>query len=225
MVLEEIHKLISQGKLQPGDNLPSEMELAERFGVGRSSIREAMRVLQLMGVVEVMQGKGTFVREPGILPLVIDWSRTKTGLTPEVMEARQFMEVLLARLAAERATEEDVDALRLAVRRSEESLSNGENPSGMETNVRAGVDFHLALADAAHNQVLSLMYRTIRGLYLDLARRTRITPEVARDRNHDHQCLLEAVIARDPARAAAFMQGHIDKANHILSARGAEHDE
>lgn len=217
--------MISLGKLQPGDHLPSEMELAERFGVGRSSIREAMRVLQLMGVVEVMQGKGTFVREPGILPLVIDWSRTKTGLTPEVMEARQFMEALLAELAAERATEEDIEALRLAVRRSEESLSNGESPTGMETNVRAGVDFHLALADAAHNQVLSLMYRTIRGLYLDLARRTRITPEVAHDRNHDHERLLEAVIAHDPHRATAIMKEHIDKANHILSANGPERAE
>ncbi len=212
VVLEEIQKLIAGGQIRPGDSLPSELELAERFGVGRSSIREAMRVLHLLGVVEVIQGKGTFVREPGILPLVVDWSRiSQMGITSEVMEARQFMEVLLAQLAAERATGEDIEALRQSLQHSEETLSN------METNIRAGVDFHLALADAAHNQVLALMYRTIRDLYLEIARRTRITPEIARDRYHDHEHLLQAVINHDPEAAAQAMKEHLDKAYQILS--------
>jgi GntR family transcriptional repressor for pyruvate dehydrogenase complex len=212
VVLEEIQKLIAGGQIRPGDCLPSELGLAERFRVGRSSIREAMRVLHLLGVVEVIQGKGTFVREPGILPLVVDWSRvSKMGVTSEVMEARQFMEVLLAQLAAERATGEDIETLRQSLQHSEATLSN------METNIRAGVDFHLALADAAHNQVLALMYRTIRDLYLEIARRTRITPEIARDRYHDHEHLLQAVINHDPEAAAQAMKEHLDKAYQILS--------
>lgn len=213
VVLEQIQKLLAEGKLRPGDHLPSEMELAERFGVGRSSIREAMRVLQLVGVVEVIQGKGTFVREPGILPLMIDWSRiSQMGIIAEVMEARQFIEVLLAQLAAERATDEDVEALRNALARSRDSLGNIDN------SVEAGVNFHLALADATHNQVLALMYRTIRDLYLETARRTRINPDVASDRFHDHERLLQAVIARDPEAAAQAMKEHLDKAYQILSA-------
>jgi len=217
VVLEQIQRLIAEGKLRPGDHLPSEMELAERFGVGRSSIREAMRVLQLVGVIEVIQGKGSFVREPGILPLMIDWSRiAQMGIIAEVMEARQFMEVLLAQLAAERATEEDVEALRTALARSRDSLGNIDN------SVEAGVNFHLALADASHNQVLALMYRTIRDLYLETARRTRITPEVAHDRFHDHERLLQAVIARDPEAAAQAMKEHLDKAYQIMSASEPE---
>jgi len=212
VVLEEIQKLIAEGQIRPGDSLPSELELAERFGVGRSSIREAMRVLHLLGVVEVIQGKGTFVREPGILPLVVDWSRiSQMGITSEVMEARQFMEVLLAQLAAERATCEDIETLRQTLQHSEETLSN------METNIQAGVDFHLALADAAHNQVLALMYRTIRDLYLEIARRTRLTPDIARDRFHDHERLLQAVINHDSTTAAQAMKEHLDKAYQILS--------
>src|SRR3990172_8329176 len=215
VVLEQIQKLIAEGKLQPGDHLPSEMDLAEQFGVGRSSIREAMRVLQLVGVVEVIQGKGTFVREAGILPLMIDWSRiAQMGIIAEVMEARLFMEVLLAQLAAERATDEDVEALRVALARSQDSLGNIDN------SVEAGVNFHLALADAGHNQVLALMYRTIRDLYLETARRTRITPEVAHDRLHDHEQLLQAVLARNPAAAAQAMKAHLDKAYQIMSASG-----
>ena len=213
VVLEQVQKLIAEGKLQPGDHLPSEMDLAEQFGVGRSSIREAMRVLQLVGVVEVIQGKGTFVREPGILPLMVDWSRiSQMGIISEVMEARQFMEVLLAQLAAERATEEDIEALRAALERSRASITN------VETNVQAGVNFHLALADAAHNQVFALMYRTIHDLYLETARRTRITPEAAHDRLHDHECILAAIMARDPETAAQVMKEHIDKAYQIMSA-------
>jgi GntR family transcriptional repressor for pyruvate dehydrogenase complex len=193
--------------------------LAEQLGVGRSSIREAMRVLQLVGVVEVVQGRGTFVREPGILPLMVDWSRiAQMGIIAEVMETRQFMEVLLAQLAAERATDEDIEALRAALKHSEESLSNIEN------NVQAGVNFHLALADAAHNQVLALMYRTIRDLYLETARRTRITPEVARDRFHDHERLLQAVIDKDPEAAAHAMREHLDKAYQILSTAEPDKD-
>jgi GntR family transcriptional repressor for pyruvate dehydrogenase complex len=217
VVLEQIQRLIAEGKLRPGDHLPSEMELAERFGVGRSSIREAMRVLQLVGVVEVIQGKGTFVREAGILPLMIDWSRiAQMGIIAEVMEARQFMEVLLAQLAAERATDADVEAVRVALARSQDSLGNIDN------SVEAGVNFHLALADAGHNQVLALMYRTIRDLYLETARRTRITPEVASDRFHDHERLLQAVIARDPEAAARAMKEHLDKAYQIMSASEPE---
>jgi GntR family transcriptional regulator, transcriptional repressor for pyruvate dehydrogenase complex len=217
VVLEQIQRLIAEGKLRPGDHLPSEMDLAERFGVGRSSIREAMRVLQLVGVVEVIQGKGTFIREPGILPLMVDWSRiTQMGIIAEVMEARQFMEVLLAQLAAERVTDEDVEVLRAALARSRDSLGNIDN------SVEAGVNFHLALADAAHNQVLALMYRTIRDLYVETARRTRLTPELASDRFHDHERLLQAVIAHDPEAAAQAMQEHLDKAYQILSAREPE---
>jgi len=213
VVLEEIQRLITEGELRPGDRLPSETELAEHFGVGRSSIREAMRVLHLLGVIEVIQGKGTFVRQPSILPLMIDWSRiAQMGVIAEVMEARQFIEVLLAQLAAERATDEDIEALRAALARSRESISN------LESSVQAGVNFHLVLADAAHNQVLALMYRTIRDLYLETARQTRITPEIARDRLHDHERILQAILDRDPEAAAQAMKEHLEKAYQILTA-------
>jgi GntR family transcriptional repressor for pyruvate dehydrogenase complex len=217
VVLEEIQRLIAEGELRPGDRLPSETELAERFGVGRSSIREAMRVLHLLGVIEVIQGKGTFVRQPSILPLMIDWSRiVQMGVIAEVMEARQFIEVLLAQLAAERATEEDIEALRAALERCRASASS------LEADAQAGVNFHLALADAAHNQVLALMYRTIYDLYLDTARRTRITPEVAQDRLRDHERIFQAVVDRNPEAAARAMKEHLEKAYQFLTASEPE---
>ena len=146
VVFKEVQRLIADGELQPGDRLPSETEMAERFGIGRSSIREAMRALQLLGAIEVIQGKGTFVREAGILPLVVDWARiSEIGVISEVMEARQFLEVLLAQLAAERATDEDIEALRNALDHSctdvphhprpvpGDSTSNADQPGGCPT--------------------------------------------------------------------------------------------
>jgi len=217
VVFKEVQRLIAEGELRPGDRLPSETEMAERFGIGRSSIREAMRALQLLGAIEVIQGKGTFVREAGILPLVVDWARiTEIGVISEVMEARQFLEVLLAQLAAERATDEDIEALRNALQHSRETISD------LETNIRAGVDFHVALADAAHNQVLALMYRTIHDLYLETARRTRITSQIARERLHDHELIFQAVTDRDPEAVAQAMREHLEKARRILTAGGQD---
>jgi len=157
LILDEITRLITEGILKPGDRLPSESELAERFGVGRSSLREAMRALQLLGIIEVIQGKGTFLRQTYVLPLASDWTRiSRMGLISQVMEARQIIEVAIAQLAAERATEEDIAAMRAAIRRAEQA--HGDPMISGE----ASVEFHLALAEATHNEVLALMYKTVR---------------------------------------------------------------
>lgn len=217
IVLDEFRRLIAEGMLRSGEQLPSEIELAESLGVGRSSVREAMRALQLLGVVEVIQGKGSFVRDPAILPLMVDWARIASmSVISEVMEARQFIEVALAQLAAERATDDDIAAIRAALEHSRDSV--GDLPHSVE----AGVNFHLALADAAHNEVLAHMYRAIRDLYIETARRTRITPAIAEGRLHDHEKLLQAIVNHDPQAAAQTMKAHLDKAYQILSTSESE---
>lgn len=218
VVFNEVLRYIEAEQLEPGDRLPSENELAEHFGVGRSSIREAMQALQLLGVIEIIQGKGTFVKKTHVLPLMVDWSRiAEIGIICEVMEARQFIEVLLAQLAAERATAEDVAQLTEALDHSRESVDN------VEHTAEAGVNFHLALAEAAHNQVLTLMYRTIHDLYLETARQTRFTSEIARDRVCDHERIFEAICDRDPEAAANAMQDHIEKAGVFLTQSVDQH--
>jgi len=213
LILDEITRLITEGILKPGDRLPSESELAERFGVGRSSLREAMRALQLLGIVEVIQGKGTFLRQTHMLPLATDWARlSRMGLISQVMEARQIIEVAIAQLAAERATEEDIAVMRAAIRRAEEA--HGDSVISGE----ASVDFHLALAEATHNEVLALMYKTVRDLYLETARQTQMTPESAENRLQDHRQILESVEQQDPELASKLMAEHIDKGRQFLVA-------
>jgi GntR family transcriptional repressor for pyruvate dehydrogenase complex len=213
LILDEIARLITEGILKPGDRLPSESELAERFGVGRSSLREAMRALQLLGIVEVIQGKGTFLRQTSMLPLATDWARlSKMGLISQVMEARQIIEVAIAQLAAERATEEDIAAMRAAIRLAEEA--HGDSVISGE----ASVDFHLALVEATHNEVLALMYKTVRDLYLETARQTQMTPESVENRLQDHRQILESVEQQDPELASKLMAEHIEKGRQFLVA-------
>lgn len=213
LILNEITRLITEGILKPGDRLPSESELAEKFGVGRSSLREAMRALQLLGVVEVIQGKGTFLRQTSMLPLAIDWARlSKMGLISQVMEARQIIEVVIAQLAAERATEEDIAAMRAAIRRAEEA--HGDPAISGE----ASVDFHLALAEATHNEVLALMYKTVRDLYVETARQTQTTRKSVENRLQDHRRILECIEQQNPELASKLMAEHIEKGKQFLTA-------
>ena len=213
LILDEIHRLTMAGILKPGDRLPSESELADSFGVGRSSLREAMRALQLLGIVEVIQGKGTFLRQTTMLPLATDWARlSRMGLISQVMEARQIIEIAIAQLAAERATEEDIAAMQAAIRRAEEA--HGDPMISGE----ASVEFHLALAEATHNEVLALMYKTVRDLYLETARQTQMTPGSVENRLQDHRQILECVEQQNPELASKLMAEHIEKGRQFLVA-------
>jgi GntR family transcriptional repressor for pyruvate dehydrogenase complex len=211
-ILDEITRLVTEGVLKPGDRLPSEIELAESFGVGRSSLREAMQALQLLGVVEVVQGRGTFLRETHVLPLALNWARLASAdLISQIMEARQIVEVAMARLAAERATGEDLVAMQAAIERATRA---GDDP---EASGRAGVDFHLALAKATQNEVLSLMYRTVWSLYVETTRRAQATPEGIRGSLRDHRELLESIERRDSELASQLMAEHIEKGKRSLA--------
>ena len=109
-MLESIQESIRDGEFRPGEALPSERELAERYGVGKSSIREAVKMLQVLGVVETAQGRGTYLRRsvgPQILrPLLLDMMLLRTS-ADELYEFRLFFDRAYLRLAAEKATDED----------------------------------------------------------------------------------------------------------------------
>jgi GntR family transcriptional repressor for pyruvate dehydrogenase complex len=151
------------------------------------------------------------LRQTYVLPLVTDWARLSgMGLISQVMEARQIIEVAIAQLAAERATEEDIAAMRAAIRRAEEAY--GDSVISGE----ASVDFHLALAEATHNEVLALMYKTVRDLYLETARQTQMTPESAENRLQDHRRISECVEQQNPELASKLMAEHIEKGRQFL---------
>jgi DNA-binding FadR family transcriptional regulator len=157
VVAHQLLALIRAGSLSPGQQLPSEAELKERFGVGRSTVREALNGLVLIGAIEVRHGQGAFVL-PGQTSMAdkVD-EAVRTAVTHELLEAREAIELVIARLAAERATEEDLRALRDLL-------------DAAETRVRAtgaaveeGARFHLLIAEAAHNDVFVEFIQMILG--------------------------------------------------------------
>ena len=152
LVLESIQESIRDGEFRPGEALPSERELAERYGVGKSSIREAVKMLQGLGVVETAQGRGTYLRRfvgPQILrPLMLDMMLLRTS-AGELYEFRLFFDRAYIRLATERATEDQKRRAREAF----DGLSRAQR-EGLQGAEEFDRDFHRAILEATGNSFI-----------------------------------------------------------------------
>ncbi|HEY8447655.1 MAG TPA: FadR/GntR family transcriptional regulator [Thermomicrobiales bacterium] len=214
---------ILSGRIEPGDRMPSERQLAEAFGVGRSAMREALKALSLIGLIEVRQGDGTYVKraDSALLPEVIEWGLLLgERRTMDLVEARQHLEVIIAGLAARRRSEEDVVALRRLLERMERSDTDYEG------FVEADVAFHQRLADAARNSVLKEIHSSVQALSRAWIRRVITSAADTRPSYQEHVPILEAIERGDPAAAAAAMEHHMasaaERLKRTLDAQTAE---
>jgi GntR family transcriptional repressor for pyruvate dehydrogenase complex len=205
------------GGVEPGGRMPSERQLAEAFGVGRSAVREAIAALTLIGLIEVRHGDGTYLKRPDspLLPQVVEWGlMLGEQRTVDLVEARQKIEVDIAGLAAERRTDDDVqDLARILSRMEWEARADAE----VETFVDADVAFHLRLAEAARNTALRDVLSSIQSLLR--AWIGRVIAEGHRELSYnEHVPILEAVRARDVAGAEQAMDAHMQSAARRLQA-------
>lgn len=199
------------GGVEPGTRMPSERQLAEAFGVGRSAVREAIAALSLIGLIEVRHGDGTYLKRPDspLLPQVVEWGLLLgEKRTADLVEARQRIEVIIAGLAAQRRSDDDLAALA-------ESLARMEAESGDVGDVGAFVDadvaFHLQLAEAAGNSALRDVLSSIQALLR--AWIGRVIAEGHQKGSYlEHVPILEAVRARDVPGAEAAMDAHMQSA-------------
>ena len=205
--IEKIKGMIVSGELRPGDRLPREADLAERLGLSRNSLREAVKALSLIHVLDVRQGDGTYVTslEPAVLldamGFVIDFHRDDTVL--EFLEVRRILEPAATAIAAVRMTPVQVGQL--------EALLNelGENPS-VEELVDNDLEFHRRIAMGSGNQVLCSLVEGISGP----TQRARIwrglTQEDAVERTlAEHRNICAAIAANQPEIARAWATVHI----------------
>jgi GntR family transcriptional repressor for pyruvate dehydrogenase complex len=205
-IVEQIHALIREGRWAPGDQIPPERELAERFRVSRTSVREALRALEMQGIIESRQGGGTFVRsadtEALVPPLAAAILRGQREMT-EVLEVRELIEPGITRLAAVRATPEVVLELEQTLERQREAIAN-DRPFVDEDTA-----FHYALARAADNHILLRLHNVI----LDVLRESRQTYLHVHDRPQmslrGHEAILAAVRANDGEAAHRASLAHI----------------
>lgn len=160
LIAERIVAAIAAGVLAPGDRLPSEPQLAKQMSVGRGSLREALAKLQDAGVVEVIRGRGAFVREPPTddsrMRFAL-WSRAESARVTQLLEARVGLESTAAGLACERADPADLTSLAAACADHEEAHRTGDLAAMVVTDE----EFHRRLVACAHNDVVADLYRTL----------------------------------------------------------------
>lgn len=205
-IVEQIHALIREGRWAPGDQIPPERELAERFRVSRTSVREALRALELQGVIESKQGGGTFVRtadtEALIPPLAAAILRGQREMA-EVLEVRGLIEPGIARLAAARASAEHVAELEGLLQRQRECIAEGRPFVDEDTA------FHYTLARAADNHILLRLHNVI----LDVLRESRQSylhvPDRPQTSLRGHEAILAAVKLGDADAAYDASLAHI----------------
>jgi GntR family transcriptional repressor for pyruvate dehydrogenase complex len=212
---DQIEDYILASGLGPGDRLPSEREFAELLGVSRTAVREAVQRLNQKGLIRSSLGRGLFVAEANgaaVLSSLHALLHLRRGNLGHVMEVRKILEPQGAQLAAARATEADLVAIRGPM---EEKERRGREYAA---SARAGTAFHLALADASHNPLLSSLI----GPAMALMDRTRAEIQPYLDAQHDehagdHRVIFEAVVRRDPGGAARAMARHLDVFEDVLT--------
>ncbi|NUZ06136.1 FCD domain-containing protein [Piscinibacter koreensis] len=205
---------LRERRLQPGDRLPSERDFAERLGVGRNAVREALATLVTLRVVDSRPNSGIFLRhvaqESSFETLVMLAGLGEAPSAEEVdetMEVRRPLEVLAASLACERRTEDDLRRLDAVQQRTEAVLARGGNIVGEDT------EFHLALAAASHNSVL---VRVLNAFYEFTAGRRAVWFESQAEgaaSATDHRRLIAHVAARDATAAQQLVLGHMTRAS------------
>jgi GntR family transcriptional regulator, transcriptional repressor for pyruvate dehydrogenase complex len=208
-VAQQLLDLIKQGRLGPGDRLPSEMELKDAFSVGRSTIREAINGLVALGVVEVRHGHGAFVlASPVAGPETADTSETvdaaiRRGVARDLREARAAMEVAIAQYAAERADEDDLQAIADCLRAAEEQVARGVS------SVKEGGRFHLLIAEATRNEICAQFIRMILSMMEERGAALNEQEGYPEWELAAHRTVFEAVSSGDGERARRAMSRHL----------------
>ncbi|MFC0297301.1 FadR/GntR family transcriptional regulator [Geobacillus jurassicus] len=186
--LKHIRRIIVEDNLAPGDKLPSERELAERLGVGRSSVREALRALEFLGLIETRRGEGTYMREVGshqLIDLLAMFLLENERAKADLAETKWLIERLLLELACRRRSAEDVDELKKIVR---------QKPIDF-------VRFFQTVAEASGNFLLARIWRVLSGFAASFA-----PPPSLADAGYEQ--MLAALERQDSAKAAAVWEAH-----------------
>lgn len=216
VIVDQIKLLMREGKLSNGDRLPSERDLCQRFGVSRVTVREALRVLEASGLIEIRVGArgGAFVASPtkerlgeGLADLM-----ALSPLTPgDVTEARTVIEVGILPFVVERATEADIASLRRMVDEGYDALDR----NAYTMNLSAA--FHVGVATCAHNPAIEMLVQSFHGpMLLSLRQAQVVAPAMGRKGTDEHAALVEAIEKRDLDAAIRVMTTHLDRTASLV---------
>ncbi len=211
IVAQRLISLLSQGILKPGDKLPPERELAQQLSVGRTTIREALKLLTLSGLLEAKRGDGTYVRQEftSFLSQQIEWPVLLSVQEVDmIVEVREGLEAKAARLAAERATQEEIEQIGALQELLRQELLEIEGRD-IQRETDLDLQLHQAVATASHNELLAHLMLSLQNIlrqYIALSNQMtdRVETTVA-----EHQAVYDAIVARDPDAAERAMMDHL----------------
>ena len=212
-IVRQVKAMIAEGRLKSGDQLPPERDLAEKFVVSRTSVREALRALESLGLVEIRPGEGTFVREVSVesliepLALVMASQREAIG---ELFEARRMIEPALAALAARRATPEELHEMERILEEQAKEVAAGR------TGLEQDAEFHSAIGAAAHNRAITRIAHAVMDLLRQSREESLNTPGRPTRSHEDHRRLLAAIRARNEAAARQAMVDHLQAVEGLV---------
>lgn len=212
-VASQLLTYFTSGDLAPGTRLPPERQLAQMLGTGRSAVREALAALEILGVVHVRPGSGTYLRAGAseLLPQTLSWGlMLGEQKIEDLLQIREALEVLATETAAGRATPEELDRMGDHLAHMEDS---GDDYAAF---VEADMRFHQEIAAASGNQTLSGVLQNVRALLRIWVDRSISDEREARDAIAEHREVLRALRTQDPLEARAAMVSHMKTANQRL---------
>ncbi len=214
VVATRLLDLFTSGSISPGTRLPPERQLAASLEVGRSAVREALAALEILGIVDVRPGSGTYLRGTAseLLPQSLSWGMLiGERSTTELLELRSGLEIYVARLAAGRLTDAQLASLRRHLDRMRDSIDD------LRSFVKADLAFHLELAESADNSVLLDLLQIVRSLLRVWVDRAVQDEGHARIALEEHEAVYRALAAHDADAAASAMAAHMSTASARLS--------
>lgn len=211
---EELISYVVRGTWKAGDRIPPERELCQQLGIARTSLREALKAMELIGMLESRVGDGTFICDRSEFlsrPLLWAFTGTDHAELRDIMEARLFLERDLAGLAAERATAAEIDEIGKTLDDMRNCIAKGESA------IEADMQFHLAIARAAHNEVMRNAVQLLRNLLRQWLLLKLLIPQVPGKVLRQHEAVFRAIKARDADAAGAAMARHLEKSAQLVN--------
>lgn len=224
-IVAEIEEKIRAGQFKSGDMLPSQDELAKTMGVSRASLREAFNRLQLMGLIEIKQGSGTFVRQltpMDFMSSLDSFLILKRESAIELIEARFEIESSVAKMAAEKGSREKI----LKIKEALTGMGNAVASADLESFIEMDVQFHLAVAESCHNEIMIKIVGILRRLMKQLIGLIFYDMDVDKQKLMQftytiHEKIYKAIFNRDPEAAKRSMQNHLrDVMTRIINSNG-----
>ena len=217
-IISQIRLLIQEGALKPGDQLLPERKLAEKLGVSRTAIREALTALDSMGFIEITPGGGSYVKEIDIEnviePLAMIMLKEKEDVL-QLLEAREILETEIIKLAAKRATSTDISRVYRAAKEMESDAKNNRDADNSD------VSFHLEIAMSSHNDILynimNMLAKLMKEVYGPSRKKLLSDSQKVQMFCDQHEEMCKAIADGDEQQAAALIQKHLHMAREELS--------